>query len=189
MDIGDKFEKQTAQDPFEEIKELKNLFEENNIKDLTIKETKQEEAPVNASSGVFSVEEVKEMKSLLSKNFLNLELELGLDIPTADGKIDLSSWSEHVYPHYKGKKTQYDYYAVSALNLGIGWGYNRVFIQIYEYLNYDGYKMVSIGLNDHYNNRHHKLEGENKKAFIPFCLLVNGIVRKRIYNARLKKKE
>jgi len=170
MSAGCKSERERERDPFEGIKELKDILELNEIGRLIIAEESLE-SPM-------SDEDAQNLKSLLGEKYD----ELGLDIPEEGTKVDLSISFSHILPKYKGKKSSRDgiKYPVTSLDLGIGWGCNYLYARVYDYENYDSYKMVNIGLNNHPRHIYLKFQGERKLAFAPVFLLVSDIIRSKI---------
>lgn len=174
MDTDGKFEKQKAEDPFGEIKELKDVLEINGTRNLLMSEV----AIGGSESSEISEEEAQNLKSTLAEIYE----ELGLNAPDDNAQIDISLSFSHILPKHKGKKSSRDgiKYPVTSLDLGIGWGCNYLYARVYDYENYDGYKMVNIGLNNHPMRRYLKFQGERKLSFAPVLLLVSDIIRSKI---------
>lgn len=182
MGIPEKVEgQQEEKNATEVLSELKTSLEEEVMKSFGIVEDKRSFSKYgSAYDSIFSEEELTDMKSTLSKTLGDLDLYVPEN--TERLRTDISFGS--VGAHWKGKKAkQYvdsSTEPVSFLKIGTQWGTNYVYVHVYEYDIYEGYTMINIGLNNDSRFIFTKFEGEEKDSFIPFCLLLNSIVVKRI---------
>lgn len=170
METDEKIEKQATGDPFEEIKELKDFLEINGIQRMKVENTGEYKQ--------ISEEDNRSLKSLLRETFEELRL---CDASRLAG-VDISLSFSHILPKHKGRKSVREdiKYPVTSLDLFVGLGCNYFYAHVYDYEDYDGYKMVNIGYVNNTERRYSKFQGERKLALAPVFLLVSSIIRKRI---------